>query len=142
VWCLNGPHMRCRCCWPASPRSPPPSTDETTRAKDSDVAYLRNAFALIEFDWDRAICAEYLAERGSGHTVKSACLGCPFHDNASWRWIRDHDPPSPLTPTGARHGPVAPAFPSMTTVGMTTHPPPTTTGHHLTHPPSVASSTP
>ena len=59
------------------------STDEILRAKDSDVAHLQNVFPLIELDWDRRACAEYLAERGFGHTVKSACLGCPFHGNAS-----------------------------------------------------------
>jgi hypothetical protein len=68
------------------------STDEFTRAKDSGVRYLRNVFPLIELGWDRAHCAEYLAERGFEKAVKSACLGCPFHGNAGWRWIRDHDP--------------------------------------------------
>ena len=68
------------------------STDEFTRAKDSGVRYLRNVFPLIDLGWDRARCVEYLAERGFGHTVKSACVGCPFHGNAGWRWIRDHDP--------------------------------------------------
>jgi 3'-phosphoadenosine 5'-phosphosulfate sulfotransferase (PAPS reductase)/FAD synthetase len=68
------------------------STDEFTRAKDSGVKYLRNVFPLIELGWDRARCVEYLAERGFGHTVKSACVGCPFHGNAGWRWIRDNDP--------------------------------------------------
>jgi hypothetical protein len=68
------------------------STDEFTRAKDSGVRYLRNVFPLIELGWDRARCVEYLAERGFGHTVKSACVGCPFHGNAGWRWIRDNDP--------------------------------------------------
>ncbi|MGH3760195.1 hypothetical protein [Actinophytocola sp.] len=68
------------------------STDEFTRAKDSDVQYLRNVFPLIELGWDRARCVEYLAERGFEKTVKSACVGCPFHGNAGWRWIRDTDP--------------------------------------------------
>lgn len=68
------------------------STDEVTRAKDSDVGYLRNVFPLIELGWDRTTCADYLAERGFGHTVKSACVGCPYRGNAGWRWIRDHDP--------------------------------------------------
>jgi 3'-phosphoadenosine 5'-phosphosulfate sulfotransferase (PAPS reductase)/FAD synthetase len=68
------------------------STDEVMRAKDSDVGYLRNVFPLLELGWDRARCIEYLAERGFGQTVKSACVGCPFHGNAGWRWIRDHDP--------------------------------------------------
>ena len=49
-------------------------------------------FPLIELGWDRARCVAYLAERGFGHTVKSACVGCPFHGNAGWRWIRDNDP--------------------------------------------------
>ncbi len=68
------------------------STDEFTRAKDSGVRYLRNVFPLIELGWDRDRCADYLAERGFGKTVKSACVGCPFHGNAGWRWIRDNDP--------------------------------------------------
>jgi hypothetical protein len=68
------------------------STDELARAKDSDVKYLRNVFPLIDLGWDRARCVEYLSERGFANTVKSSCLGCPFHGNAGWRWIRDHDP--------------------------------------------------
>lgn len=68
------------------------STDEFARAKDSDVRYLRNVFPLIDLGWDRARCVEFLAERGFGNTVKSSCLGCPFHGNAGWRWIRDNDP--------------------------------------------------
>ncbi|MCO1575912.1 hypothetical protein M8C13_09095 [Crossiella sp. SN42] len=68
------------------------STDELTRAKDSGLAYLHNTFPLIDLGWDRSRCQDYLAERGFAETAKSACLGCPFHGNAGWRWIRDHDP--------------------------------------------------
>ncbi|MBF6397885.1 hypothetical protein IU438_19015 [Nocardia cyriacigeorgica] len=68
------------------------STDEFARAKDSGVNYIRNVFPLIDLGWDRERCVEYLAARGFAATVKSACLGCPFHGNAGWRWIRDHDP--------------------------------------------------
>lgn len=68
------------------------STDEFARAKDSGVNFLRNVFPLLDLGWDRARRVEYLAERGFGQTVKSACVGCPFHGNAGWRWIRDHDP--------------------------------------------------
>jgi hypothetical protein len=67
------------------------STDEFTRAKDSGLGYLRNVFPLIDLGWDRAACAAYLAERGFGDTVKSVCVGCPFHGQAGWRWIRDND---------------------------------------------------
>ncbi|MDX3663657.1 hypothetical protein PV646_40785 [Streptomyces sp. ID05-26A] len=68
------------------------STDEFTRAKDSGLRFLRNVFPLIDLDFDRARCMEFLSERGFGETVKSACVGCPFHGNAGWRWVRDHDP--------------------------------------------------
>ncbi len=68
------------------------STDEFTRAKDSRLRFLRNVFPLIDLGFDRARCMEFLAERGFGETVKSACVGCPFHGNAGWRWVRDNDP--------------------------------------------------
>lgn len=68
------------------------STDEFHRAKDSGLRFLRNVFPLIDLGFDRTRCVEYLAERGFGETVKSACVGCPFHGNAGWRWVRDHDP--------------------------------------------------
>ncbi|HUR07346.1 MAG TPA: hypothetical protein VM347_32715 [Nonomuraea sp.] len=68
------------------------STDEFTRAKDSGLRFLRNVFPLIDLGFDRARCMEFLAERGFGETVKSACVGCPFHGNAGWRWVRDNDP--------------------------------------------------
>lgn len=68
------------------------STDEVTRAKDSGLRFLRNVFPLIDLGFDRARCVEFLAQRGFGETVKSACVGCPFHGNAGWRWVRDNDP--------------------------------------------------
>jgi hypothetical protein len=68
------------------------STDEIGRARDSGLRFLRNVFPLIELGWDRARCVDYLTEHGFENTVKSACVGCPFHGNAGWRWIRDHDP--------------------------------------------------
>lgn len=68
------------------------STDEFTRAKDSGLRFLRNVFPLIDLGFDRTRCVEFLAEHGFGDTVKSACVGCPFHGAAGWRWIRDNDP--------------------------------------------------
>ncbi|MGW4115240.1 hypothetical protein ACWEFJ_30570 [Actinosynnema sp. NPDC004786] len=68
------------------------SVDEIGRAKDSGLRFLRNVFPLLDLGFDRARCVDFLAERGFGNTVKSACVGCPFHGNAGWRWIRDHDP--------------------------------------------------
>ncbi|MFH8349784.1 hypothetical protein [Streptomyces sp. NPDC018045] len=67
------------------------STDELHRAKDADVAYMRNRHPLIQdLDWSRADCLCYLTQRGLAGAPKSSRLGCPFHGNAQWRHIRDH----------------------------------------------------
>ena len=45
------------------------SVDEIGRARDADVAYMRNTFPLLDLGWRREDCAAYLAEYGLGrHT--------------------------------------------------------------------------
>lgn len=68
------------------------SVDEVHRAKDADVRYLRNVFPLLDLGMSRDDCVRYLAERGFGETVKSACVGCPYSGNARLRWLRYNDP--------------------------------------------------
>lgn len=72
------------------------STDEVARAnrrKDSQgVSYLTTRYPLLDLEMSRRDCEKYLANRGWGHTVKSACIGCPFHGNAQWRELRDNHP--------------------------------------------------
>ena len=76
------------------------SADEMHRISDKNgVSYSRKRYPLLELDgmggrtgWDRADCHRYLASRGYGSTVKSACVGCPFHGNRQWRDMRDHRP--------------------------------------------------
>ncbi|MET9430028.1 hypothetical protein [Streptomyces sp. NPDC003036] len=68
------------------------STDEFHRAKDADVQYMRNVHPLIEMNWSRSDCVDYLTSLGLADTPKSSCLGCPFHGNAQWRHIRDTSP--------------------------------------------------
>ncbi|MBR7829257.1 hypothetical protein KDK95_23315 [Actinospica sp. MGRD01-02] len=73
------------------------SRDEFERAKDSDVNYARNTFPLLELPgaadghtgWTVTDCQRYLRSRGFGKTPKSACKGCPFHNNIAWRRLRD-----------------------------------------------------
>jgi site-specific recombinase XerD len=52
------------------------STDEFIRAKGSGLRFLHNVLPLIDLGFDRIRCMEFLAERGFGETVKSACVGC------------------------------------------------------------------
>ncbi|WP_059006757.1 adenine nucleotide alpha hydrolase family protein [Streptomyces specialis] len=68
------------------------SVDEFHRAKDADVAYMKNRFPLIEDGLSRADCLRLLRSRGFGATPRSACLGCPYHSNAQWRARRDGAP--------------------------------------------------
>ncbi|MCP3799742.1 hypothetical protein NLX83_10780 [Allokutzneria sp. A3M-2-11 16] len=76
------------------------SRDEIMRAKDSQVSYSRHDFPLLDLTgaadgrpgWKRSDCVRYLRTRGFGKTPKSACVGCPFRNNAGWRRLRDTDP--------------------------------------------------
>lgn len=66
------------------------STDEIGRVSDKDgLLYSRKRYPLLDLGMNRVDCQRWLAERGWGDTVKSACLGCPFHGNSGWRTRRD-----------------------------------------------------
>lgn len=50
-------------------------------------------FPLWNMQWGKADCRSYLKEVAPGRKiVKSACVFCPYHSNAEWRYIRDEDP--------------------------------------------------
>lgn len=68
------------------------STDEIIRAKPSFEAWQIKRFPLLEKRMSRADCLAWLARHNYPTPPKSACIGCPFHDNARWRHMRDHDP--------------------------------------------------
>ncbi|MFT4118299.1 hypothetical protein [Bradyrhizobium sp.] len=68
------------------------STDEIVRAKPSFEPWQVKRFPLIEQRMSRHDCLAWLRRHGYPIPPKSACIGCPFHDNARWRDMRDHDP--------------------------------------------------
>jgi hypothetical protein len=68
------------------------SVDEVHRARDADVAYMRNVFPLLDLGWRRSDCVAHLAEHGLGTTPRSACLGCPYHTDAEWARLRGRSP--------------------------------------------------
>jgi hypothetical protein len=68
------------------------SLDEAHRMKDSGLRHITNVYPLIDRRLTRHDCLRWLAARGYPAPPKSACLGCPYHSNAQWRAIRDHDP--------------------------------------------------
>ncbi|MFI7209509.1 hypothetical protein [Micromonospora aurantiaca (nom. illeg.)] len=68
------------------------SLDEIGRARDADVAYMRNVFPLLDLGWRRDDCIRYLDEHGLGDTPKSSCVGCPFHDDGFWADLKANSP--------------------------------------------------
>ncbi|GAB1644230.1 hypothetical protein [Krasilnikovia sp. MM14-A1259] len=68
------------------------SVDEIHRARDADVAYMRNTFPLLDLGWRRGDCLRYLNEHGLTGFGKSSCIGCPFHDDAYWADLKTTSP--------------------------------------------------
>lgn len=68
------------------------SVDEVGRARDADVRYMRNAFPLLDLGWRRADCVAFLTAHGWGDTPRSACLGCPYHDDDFWLRLKTDSP--------------------------------------------------
>jgi hypothetical protein len=68
------------------------STDEIVRAKPSFETWQIKRFPLIEKRMSRHDCLAWLRRHDYPVPPKSACIGCPYHDNARWRRMRDHDP--------------------------------------------------
>ena len=61
------------------------STDEIHRMKTNDVKYLVNRWPLIELRMNRGDCLAWWERHYPGIVPpKSACLGCPYHNNRLW----------------------------------------------------------
>ncbi len=68
------------------------STDEIQRMKYNKERWIDNRFPLIELNMTRLHCLEWLLEHGYNDLPrKSACTFCPYHDNRTWREMRDND---------------------------------------------------
>jgi hypothetical protein len=69
------------------------STDEVMRVKPNQDSWVTNRWPLIEQDISRQDCLNWFEKRYPGRGLtKSACIGCPFHNNHEWREIRDAAP--------------------------------------------------
>ena len=71
------------------------SMDESHRMKESRDEWITNRFPLIEMGLTRAQLYKWFEERYPGRTLpRSACIGCPYHSNMEWKWIKENDPKS------------------------------------------------
>jgi hypothetical protein len=68
------------------------SLDEWRRMRESDVAYIVNRYPLVERRLSRTDCVLWLRRHGYRVPPKSACLGCPYHDDAAWRAMKRERP--------------------------------------------------
>ena len=68
------------------------SVDEVTRVKDSPVGWIDLEYPLIDLNMTRIDCLAWLNKHGYSRPPKSACLGCPYHDNAYWERMRRESP--------------------------------------------------
>jgi len=61
------------------------STDEIHRMKDSRVKYTNHSWPLIDMRMDRRQCRRWLEEHWPEKVPKSACIGCPFRRDSTWK---------------------------------------------------------
>lgn len=67
------------------------SRDEAQRAKPSRRRYVVNTHPLLDMRISRSGCLIWLAERQYPLPPKSACVGCPFHDNEQWHGLEPEE---------------------------------------------------
>lgn len=67
------------------------SLDEAMRMRPARFPWQTHRWPLIDKGMRRRDCEAWLAKRNWTAT-KSACVGCPYHSNDQWRFIRDTDP--------------------------------------------------
>ena len=71
------------------------STDEAMRMKPSSTAWILNRWPLIEVGMTRFDCIAWFEREFPGQKLaKSACIGCPYHNDALWRDMKINDPDS------------------------------------------------
>ena len=71
------------------------SWDEIQRLKDSRDPYIKNRWPLIEESMHRHHCMSWFEKNYPNRVLaKSACIACPFHNDALWRDMKVNDPVS------------------------------------------------
>lgn len=68
------------------------STDEATRMKEARESWMIHRWPLIELGMSRRDCTSWLAQRGYPEPPKSACIACPYTNDARWREMKRDRP--------------------------------------------------
>jgi len=71
------------------------STDEAIRMKPNRIKWIENVWPLIDAKLSRVDCLKWFEKNYPGQVLaKSACIPCPYHNNAMWRDMKINDPVS------------------------------------------------
>ena len=71
------------------------SADEVARKKDSRDEWITNRWPLIEEGYNRAQLYQWFRDRYPERELpRSACIGCPYHSNSEWKYLKENDPRS------------------------------------------------
>ena len=71
------------------------SRDEASRVKPSRKNWITNVHPLVELDISRTQLENWFSRNYPGkHLPKSACIGCPFHNDRMWLDMKEKDPTS------------------------------------------------
>ena len=71
------------------------SSDEVLRQKESREEWATNRYPLIELGFSRAQLQTWFQENyPDRYLPRSACIGCPYHSNEEWKWLKTNDPRS------------------------------------------------
>ena len=71
------------------------SADEAHRMKPSKDEWITNRYPLIDMNLTRAQLYNWFNIHYPGRNLpRSACVGCPYHTNMEWKWLKENDPKS------------------------------------------------
>lgn len=68
------------------------SRDEAHRMRPARQKYMTNCYPLVDRGMTRRDCLKWMRDHGYPEPPKSACMGCPYMDNARRRDMRDNRP--------------------------------------------------
>ena len=68
------------------------SWDESHRMKDPFYNWIQNEYPLVDRRITRQDCLDWMEAKGFPRPPRSSCLGCPFHSNDEWRYIKENYP--------------------------------------------------
>jgi hypothetical protein len=67
------------------------SYDEVSRMKPARKKWVNNRWPLVESRMTRNACLEWMQRNGYPKPPRSACVFCPYHNDAEWRRLKTED---------------------------------------------------